>query len=144
MQGNRQQTHLLTNEQNNFSDTDPAYPLFNITHISTKPLLATVELNEAPVDMEVDTRVSVSLISKVTYDKLWPNLTTAPPLQKSYILLRTYTGEHLDVVGSVYIDVRYTRNILPISPRLWLLAEAQVYLVEIGHSTSNWTGKPYI
>ena len=110
-QGNRQQTHLLTDVQNNFSDTDPAYSLFNITHTSTKPLLVTVELNQAPVDMEVDTGASVSLISKDTYDKLWPNLTTAPPLQKSDILLRTYTGEHLDVVGSVSIDVRYKEHI---------------------------------
>ena len=85
--------------ENNFSDTDPAYPLFSITHISTKPLLVTVELNQAPVDMEVDTGASFSLISKDTYDKLWPNLTTAPPLQTSDILLQTYTGKHLVVVG---------------------------------------------
>ena len=103
--------------QNNFSDTDPAYSLFNVTHTSTKPLLVTVELNENSVDMEVDTVASVSLISKDTYDKLWPNLTTAPPLQKSDILLRTYTGEHLDVVGSVSIDVRYKEHTAPIDVR---------------------------
>ena len=112
-QGNRQQTHLLTDVQNNFSDTDPTYSLFNITYTSTKPLLVTVELNQAPVDMEVDTGASVSLISKDTYDKLWANLTTAPSLQKSDILLQTYTytGEHLDVVGSVSVDVRYKADI---------------------------------
>ena len=103
--------------QNNFSDTDPAYSLFNVTHTSTKPLLVTVELNENSVDMEVDTVASVSLISKDTYDKLWPNLTTAPPLQESDILLRTYTGEHLDVVGSVSIDVRYKEHTPPIDVR---------------------------
>ena len=42
--------------------------------------------------MEVDIGVFFSLTSKDTYNKLWPNLTTAPPLQKSVILLRTYTG----------------------------------------------------
>ena len=110
-QGNRQQTHLLTDVQNNFSDTDPAYLLFNITQTSTKPLLVTVELNQAPVDMEVDTGTSISLISKDTYNKLWPNLTIAPPLQRSDILLQTYTGEHLDVVSSVSIDVRYKKHI---------------------------------
>ena len=52
--------------ENNLSDTNPAYPLFNITHTSTKPLLVTV-------DKKVDTGASVSLISKDTYDKLWPN-----------------------------------------------------------------------
>ena len=74
--------------ENNLSDTNPAYPLLNITHTSNKPLLVIV-------DMEVNNGASVSLISKDTYDKPWPNLTTAPPLQKSDILLWTYTGEHL-------------------------------------------------
>ena len=106
-QGNRQQTHLLTEVENNLSDTDPAYPLFNVINTSTKPLLVTVELNQAPVEMEVDTGASVSLISKDTYDKLWSNLTTAPAIQKSDILLRTYTGKHLDVVGSISVDVHY-------------------------------------
>ena len=54
-QDNRQQTHLLMDVENNFSDTDPACSLFNFTRISTKPLLVTVELNQAPVDIEVDT-----------------------------------------------------------------------------------------
>ena len=71
----------------------------------------TVELNQAPAEMKVDTRASVSLISKDTYDKLWPNLITAPPIQKSDILLQTYTGEHLNVVGSVSIDVHYKEQV---------------------------------
>ena len=61
-QGNRQQTHLLTEVENNSSDIDLAYPLFNVTNTSTKPLLA-------PVEMEVDMGACVSLISKDTYDK---------------------------------------------------------------------------
>ena len=69
-QGNIQQTNLLSGVQNNFSDTDPAFFLFNVTHTSTKLLLVTVELKQAPVDMEVDTGASVSLISKDTYNKL--------------------------------------------------------------------------
>ena len=88
VQGNRQQTHLLMDVQNNFSDTDLAYSLFNVTQTSTKPLLVTVKLNQAPVDMKVDTGASVSLISKDTYGKLWPNLTTAPPLQNLMLSFR--------------------------------------------------------
>ena len=59
-QGNRQQTHLLTEVENNLSDTDPAYPLFNVTNTLTKPLLVTIELNQAPVERKVDTGASVS------------------------------------------------------------------------------------
>ena len=92
-QGNRQQTHLLMEVQSNFSDIDPAYPLFNVTHTSTKLFIfSDSRVEPGSVDMEVDIGVFFSLISKDTYNKLWPNLTTAPPLQKSVILLRTYTG----------------------------------------------------
>ena len=42
------------------------YPLFNVTHTTAKPLLVTVELNQVPTDMEVDTGASVLLISKET------------------------------------------------------------------------------
>ena len=39
-------------------------------------------------------------------------MTTAPAIQKSDILLRTYTGEHLDVAGSISVDVhRYKEQI---------------------------------
>ena len=107
MQPNRQQTHLLRDAEHDEVDSDPAYPLFNVSHTSAKPLLVTVELNQTPINMEVNTGASVSLISKDTYDKLWPSSATAPPIQKSNVLLRTYTGEKLDVVGSVSVDVCY-------------------------------------
>ena len=106
-QQNRQQTHLVKEAEDSDVDTDPAYPLFNVTHTSARPLLVTVELNQFPIDMEVDTGASVSLISKDTYDKLWPKSDTAPPIKESNVLLQTYTGEHLDTVGSISVDVCY-------------------------------------
>ena len=59
--------------------------------------------------MEVDSGASVSLISKDTYDKLWPSSATAPPIQKSNVLLQTYTGEKLARCCwfCFRIDVRY-------------------------------------
>ena len=87
--------------QINFIDTDSAYPLFNVTHTSTKPLLVTVELNQAVVDMEEDTGASVSLINMDMYAST-----------KSDILLQTYTDEHLDFVSSVSVDVRYKEHII--------------------------------
>ena len=111
MQPNRQQTHLLRDAEHDEGDSDPAYPLFNVSHTSAKPLLVTVELNQTLINVEVDTGASVSLISKDTHDKLWPSSATAPPMQKSNVLLRTYTGEKLDVVGSVSVDVRYKEQI---------------------------------
>ena len=107
MQPREQQTHLLMDGEHHEGSNDPAYPLFNVTHTSAKPMLVTVKLNQIPTNMEVDTGASVSLISKDTYDKLWPNSAAAPPLKQSSVLLRTYTGEHLEIVGSVSVDVCY-------------------------------------
>ena len=55
MQSNRQQTHLLRDAEHDEGDSDPAYPLFNVSHTSAKPLLVTVELNQTPINIEVDT-----------------------------------------------------------------------------------------
>ena len=107
MQPREQQTHLLMDGEHHEGSTDPAYPLFNVTHTSSKSMLVTVKLNQISTNMEVDTGASVSLISKDTYDKLWPNSAAAPPLKQSSVLLRTYTGEHLEIVGSVSVDVCY-------------------------------------
>ena len=58
MQPNRQQTHLLRDAEHNEGDSDPAYPLFNVSHTSAKPLLVRVELNQASINMEMDTGAS--------------------------------------------------------------------------------------
>ena len=86
------------------------YPLFNVTHTPATPILV-IELNQTSTNMEVDTGSSVSLISKDTYDKLWLNSAAALPLKQSSILLRTYTGEHLEVVSSASVDVCYKEQI---------------------------------
>ena len=57
--------------------------------------------------MEIDTGASVSLISRDTYTKLWLNQERRPKLQPSARRLRTYTGQELDVQGSVTVDVTY-------------------------------------
>ncbi|KAL5515654.1 hypothetical protein EMCRGX_G000851 [Ephydatia muelleri] len=56
--------------------------------------------------MEVDTGAAVSLISDATFKSLWPEA-SRPPLQPSSVLLRTYTGEQLTLVGQVSVNVSY-------------------------------------
>ena len=55
--------------------------------------------------MELDTGASVSLISKTTWNKLFPQLS----LQPSLIRLRTYTctGELIKIVGQREMCVKY-------------------------------------
>ena len=56
-----------------------------------------------PLKFEIDTGVSVTLISEETYNKQYPNT----PLQKSSLTLRTYTGQPLQVSGQITVDVSY-------------------------------------
>ena len=80
--------------------------MYNLTGVSIKPLKVTVKVNNADLDMEVDTGASVSIISEDTYNRLWPDK-QQPSLQKSTITLRTYGGEQLSVKGSLAVDVQY-------------------------------------
>lgn len=65
-------------------------------------LKATVTLDEKVLDMEVDTGVSLSLISESTFKSLWTS-SSAPTLQEMEVKLCTYTGEEIEVVGSVAV-----------------------------------------
>lgn len=56
--------------------------------------------------MKVDTGASVSLASETTYHCYWPN----KPLSTSAVVLRTYSGEQIKVIGSLQVIVRYEQQ----------------------------------
>ena len=60
-----------------------------------------VSLNSSPL---VDTGASISIISHSTYLSLW---SIPPPMQVSNIDLKTYSGEKIDVLGSITLKVSY-------------------------------------
>ncbi len=53
--------------------------------------------------MEVDTGASVTLMSKARCQELFPKAS----LRDSSVLLRTYLGERLPVVGEMDVQVQY-------------------------------------
>ena len=55
--------------------------------------------------MEVDTGASISIMSESTFKDTWRS--NSPPLQASRICVKTYTGEALDVLGSIDVEVGY-------------------------------------
>ena len=57
-------THIVQEEGDDYS-------MYNVTGTPVKPLLVTVSINNASVEMEVDTGASVSIISEETYNRLW-------------------------------------------------------------------------
>ena len=69
------------------------------------PILVTVMLDQAEVVMEVDTGASISVMSESTFRKTWKG--SGPKLQSSNVCVKTYTGESLDVIGSIVVDVEY-------------------------------------
>ena len=80
--------------------------MYNFSGVSVKPLKVTVRVNNADLDMEVDTGASVSVISEDTYNRLWPEK-QQPSLQESTIILRIYSREQMSVKGSMAVDVQY-------------------------------------
>ena len=75
-----------------------------IARSGTKPYIVKVTLNDAPLDMELDTGAAVSLISKATYNRLWE---TAPQLVPTTTRLHTYSRQQLVVLGTLTVTVKY-------------------------------------
>lgn len=85
---------------------ETTYSLFHTPGTQTHPIVVSLKLDQVETCMEVDTGASASIISEVTYRKLWPKERT-PKLQTSSVRLRTYTGEWLKVLGSITVTVEY-------------------------------------
>ena len=68
---------------------------------SPKPIVVDVQINGRTVPMEVDTGAAVTIMSQTTWKTLFPDLS----LQKSSIVLRTYTAEQMSVVGQREVTV---------------------------------------
>ena len=53
--------------------------------------------------MEIDTGAALSLISQEKLHELLPDV----HIRDSRVVLTTYTGEHLNVIGEINIDAQY-------------------------------------
>ena len=83
-------------EEEDAQGPNQTYNLFKLR--AREPLTVVVTVDEVTLEMEVDTRVAASVISKETYDRLWRH-PTKPTLKPSSMLLQTYTGERLTIVA---------------------------------------------
>ena len=80
------------------------YTLFHFRDKVVDPLKITVSANGVQLPMQIDTGAAVSVISKMTYNRLW-SAAKRPPLQHTSVQLRTYSGEKLPVCGQVQVLV---------------------------------------
>ena len=81
--------------------------MYALTTNKNHPLIVKVNINNADLQMEVDTGATPSIIIKKTYKRLWPTKRLAPVLKYSNAMLKTYSGEHIKVLGSIHVNVTY-------------------------------------
>ena len=100
-----QQTHVLESETHSPTSEQETYTLFPVNSQRASPIEVSVTVDGVPMTMELDTGAAVSVISEHTYHSTWPH--DRPALQPSSTKLRTYSGEELEVIGSISIQVNY-------------------------------------
>ena len=65
-----------------------------------------VDLNGKPVEMDIDTGATVSIMFKQKFNKLFPGT----HICKSKVALRMYTGEATIVLGEILVKVSYQQQ----------------------------------
>ena len=91
--------------------TGEAYTLYSVNG-KTRPIVVTVNINSKPLQMEVDTGASLSIICEETFNKEF-NQTELKPTD---IILQTYSGEPLTILGMMDAKIVYNDQsfILPL------------------------------
>ena len=96
-------------KQTNHLDTVERENLYSLLTVQDKKspgaMSLKLTLNTVPVSMELDTGAALSLINMATYHKIAQS--SQLPLQKSDVMLRTYTGERINIRGLVKVNVYY-------------------------------------
>ena len=105
-QQRKESAHYMESGDSDESE-DSAYNLFTIRDPNSAPILVEVVLNFIPVQMELDTGASVSVLSNTTHLDL-QRQGHALPLQPSPVKLKSYTGDTIPVLGCTTVQARYS------------------------------------
>ena len=81
---------------------DDDLPLLAIGEQSSHPIYEEVTVNDQRLRMEIDTGAAVSLISRSTFDAVFPGAC----LEQSSLTLKTYTGEQMTIEGELAAEVK--------------------------------------
>ena len=77
--------------------------LYKLGESRVKPLLVTMQIEGTPLQMEIDTGASMSIMSEKMFRELAPERN----IQPSKLYLQTFTGEIVSPVGSAKVSVEY-------------------------------------
>lgn len=93
---------------------DSSYSLFTISDRTSEPFTAKVSINDVDLLMEIDTGASLSILSGAKYQELLQKGAQLP-LEPSQVSLKTYTGESLNVLGSIRATVKFEGQVNELS-----------------------------
>ena len=99
----RPQTKYVAAEDNSPSENEEQLPVYTVGGGTTPPIKVPVVINDKSVCMELDTGAAVTIMPEKLYQELFPGV----QLRTSHILLKTYTGERLSVVGESVVRVHH-------------------------------------
>lgn len=105
------QMHKVTeceNSESTNSDEDDlsCLELHSITGKDREILWVTTTVSGVKLKMELDTGSALSVISETDYDRLFSKI----PLEKTPVILKTYTGEKVSPKGKLKVDVTYGKQ----------------------------------
>ena len=103
----RDMIQQVSEDRGETSETED-YSLFALHDSANarQPFLVNLQVDDVPLSMELDTGASLSIMSESTFRRHWPD----KPLQPTRRQLRTYTGEIIQVLGTVQVHVRHGAN----------------------------------
>ena len=81
--------------------------IYCLTRWGNDPIMVDVQIEDKPFQMEVDTGAALSTIPGIIKQKYFPELS----LQKSWLLLQTYTGENLKVLEEMRVQIQYGKQL---------------------------------
>ena len=105
-QQHKQHTLQLYDQLSDYESEYPEYPMHTLSASHSDAILATVELNKAKLQMEIDTGASRSIVGEDTFNQLWSEK-LHPLITPTQIQLKTYTGELIPVLGVATVTVSH-------------------------------------
>ena len=96
--------HHLEENSDEDSDSDLTGTLYTMNSNSkSHPYVVNVEVSGKPLQMEIDTGASLTLVSERTFQEYWPSMALSP----TGVKLHSYSGESVPVVGTAQVNVKY-------------------------------------
>ncbi len=109
-------TYAVSVDEDHHDDGSP-YVLFNVQNEAEDVIKEEVLINSYPLKMEVDTGAALSLISSGTYHSICKaSKVQGEPLKETTVCLKTYTVEHIIILGvwNVNVESKGQKLVLPL------------------------------